>query len=277
MELNGLSTTEQNQVVDKLLDKVNANPELMKAMNPQIKDVDMIYPDQKINIGVLEEELKRLVELEKKDIDVSYTKSSSLPVEIENSEVNKVKINFTTNPVGFDAPPDLSHSADILEKPQAPVSSLEALNIEEVKFNVDSPTPSRIEMLNTGNYLKTPEYQNYILQVFGTEKNFNAVLNNEVVNVDRYAYDFFNRGMHKSFYEVYGALPLSEFSAFQQLDRGQIIALLNENGIKYEAYLAWQDKINSIANTNIPHSPKTTIADLFSRYIVESKAIQLRK
>ncbi len=279
MELNGLSTVEQNQVIDKLLDKVNSHPELMKAMNPQMEDVDVIYPDQKIDIGVLEEELKKLVELEKRDVDnVAYTKSSTIPVEIGNSEVNKVKINFTTNPdIGFDAPPVISHSADILEKPITPISPLEALKIEEVKFNVDSPTPSRIEMLNTGNYLKTPEYQNYILQVFGNEKDFNTVLNNEVENVDKFTYDWFNRGAHKSFYEVYGALPLSEFGHFQQLDRGQIITLLNEKGIKYEAYLAWQDKINNITNTNIPHTPKTTIADLFSRFVVESKAMQLRK
>lgn len=283
MELNGLSTVEQNQVIDRLLDKVNANPELLKSMNIRSGDIDTIYPDEKINIGILEQELKILVELEKNDIDVPYTKSSSLDIKIEDPQVNRIPITFTNVPDSDSFAPPVSNVFDV--QSEAILKSPPPLGygnenpftvVEKVVQTVPSEKIPTAPIFSNGNFFDTPDYKKFTLEVFGSEKNFNLAFNNRIAEIENLTYDIFNKGIYDSPYNFLKSMTLKEIEMFDSRSSVDIKADLGPK-IKYNTYLAWVTKINDIRSSGVPYHPETKLSDLFSRYVVESNAMKLRK
>lgn len=105
--LNQVPASEHNQILAQLFSNVKGNSELLESLNLKSgNDIDRIYPDEKINIGPLGEELKRIIELgQVDDLPVKGT-TGSLGVEADDPMKN-VPINFAEQgrvDSGFDLP-----------------------------------------------------------------------------------------------------------------------------------------------------------------------------
>ncbi|MCB9810856.1 MAG: hypothetical protein H6779_00855 [Candidatus Nomurabacteria bacterium] len=354
-ELADLSPSERNQVLDALFDKVRADEVLRELAN--INDTELIYPGDKINLGPLEGELNKLIELEKNDIDLPTSPSSGhlevvadgsseevIPItanhpDIQVSEIaERVEesplIEFATKP-GTSTPVTLAMNdyaqtvaaelvakdpsiapyelkagvwqaltAEAARNPAWDIHSVLKFEVDQTNLNlpsVENVVSANIqppETYNSDNFFHSPEYKDYALQVFGSEKNLNAAINEATNQVDAGAYDFFDaRNHYDSFMSVYGNMTMKEFGDMQylydQYGRDYLIHALNntapESGqlhylgrdtvpssevhnIKYEAAVAWMDAINNLKQSGLQYTDNTKISDLFSRFVVEHSA-----
>jgi hypothetical protein len=276
-DLKGLTVTEKNQVLDLLLEKARTNLDLLKTINLKSGDVDLIYPKEEINLGPLGDELKRLVDLQKNGDLPSYQKQATLEIKTDSVAENRVPINFTkiATPIDlperdafaisadkvFNTPPPITPPNYFYDYPLDTIDRGENIVATPEKFP-ESPTSSN------GNYFETPEYKKYVLEVFGTEKNFKLAFNNRISDVEKGTYDMFTRGIYDSPYNLLKSMTLEQIEKFDSRDSLDIRGDLGSS-IKYETYLAWIQKINDIRASGVPYHPETRLSDLFSRYVVE--------
>ena len=275
-ELKGLTETEKNQVLSTLLEKARTDNELLETLNLRSGDIELIYPKEVINIGPLGEELKHLVELQKSGDLPTYSKHASLEIQTDNSVENRVPINFSGVRAPLDSDTDaFKTSADPIFKTPPPITPpnyfydnpLDTLDRGDSSAAIPEKFPEPPTSSN-GNYFETPEYQRRIIEVFGTEKNYNLAFNNRISDIESKTYDMFTRGLYDSPYTFMKSMTLEQIEKFDSRDSLDIRGDLGTN-IKYETYLAWVQKIKDIQASGLPYHPETRLSDLFSRYVVE--------
>lgn len=276
-ELKGLTEAEKNQVLGYLLEKARTNKELLETLNLRSGDVELIYPKEVINIGPLGEELKHLIELQRSGDLPEYSRQASLEIKTDDSVENRVPINFSgvRTPLEmpdtdafkvsadsvFNTPPPITPPNYFYDNPMDTLDRGENMAVTPEKFP-EPPTSSN------GNYFETPEYKQRVIEVFGTEKNYNLAFNNRISDIESKTYDMFTRGLYDSPYTFMKSMTLEQIEKFDSRDSLEIRGDLGTN-IKYETYLAWVQKIKDIQASGVPYHPETRLSDLFSRYVVE--------
>jgi hypothetical protein len=263
-ELKDLSVAEKNQVLGRLFDKVRADTELRDSIGLKSGDIEYIYPGEKINLSSLKDELNRIVEIEKSEDPSSYVKKAVLSIEVDDQGVTKIPINTVTDGIVKDEFP-LQKVVMVEPPPIAPVE-------ETVVSNFSNPPV----VLNANNYFNTTIYKDYVIEMFGSEKQFNQVLNKEIVSVDSKAFDIFNsRTSYNNTYEFFKEMPLRDIENLSTRNPSELRQIFSEYNIRYDSYLAWIDKIKEIKTSGINYKPETHLSDLFSRYVVETNANKL--
>jgi LysM repeat protein len=263
-ELKHLSPIERGQILDSLFDKVDQYPELKDSLGLRSGNIDVISPDEKLNLSGLEAELEVL--LERREIIEQFKNSAPLPVEADN-EVKNVPITIVEKPV-------LGGTAVTVEggtyTEAKPVVTESASNVSKQPEVIPPPRPFALN----GQYADQPAYKEYIQQVFGSAKAYEQAVERAVQNFDNTTYDVFDRssifggGTYESPYRLLSDMSLQEVTEFEQQPNAEIRAFLNENNIKYDTYLAWLDKIDEMVQV-LPNEAETKVSDLFSRYVVE--------
>lgn len=252
-ELDGLSTVEKNRVLDTLFDKVRDDAGLLKSLELKSHDnIDLIYTDEKINLTALGKELERMADIERGEgVLPPYVKQSSLPVQDGGGVVQQIPIKSQEVP-------------DSVVKTESP--------LPKVVISEPAPISPDIPPLPKGfypdNYFKTPSYMEDVKRVFGGEQHFNRVLGREILDVEKRAYDWLTpRERFTSPYEFFKVMKIEDIEKLSQDPNVRIH--VQQYGMKYEAFLAWVDKIREMKASGLPSTPGTYLSDLFSRYMVE--------
>jgi hypothetical protein len=290
--LNKLPVDEQNRVLDALFDKVRATPELSESLGLRSgNDIDLIYPDEKLNLSSLNEELNKIVE-GNKDLG-TYTKSSGLNVAADDAPKN-VPINVVERPIIVgtevgeiggntytEAIPDKSGYSE------TPVAGGRAIEVpgENVyteatpKVDIVPPQPEILKVPNTisptGNPFELKGYQNYLTQKYGDMDTFNKFVNKQALSFEANTYGAFEKNAffgtdYQSPYTMLSEMTIKDLDEFAKQPSSEIRTFLSGNDMKYETYLAWMDKINELRETKssgLQIQPKTTIGSLFSQYV----------
>ncbi|KXJ97837.1 MAG: hypothetical protein UZ19_OD1000901 [Parcubacteria bacterium OLB19] len=252
-ELDGLSTVEKNRVLDTLFDKVRDDAGLLKSLELKSHDnIDLIYTGEKINLTALGKELERMADIERGEgVLPPYVKQSSLPVQDGGGVVQQIPIKSQEVP-------------DSVVKTESPLPKV--VISEPAPISPDIPPPPK--GLPPDNYFKTPSYTEEVKRVFGGEQHFNRVLGREILDVEKRAYDWLTpRERFTSPYEFFKVMKIEDIERLSQDPNVRIH--VQQYGMKYEAFLAWVDKIREMKASGLPSTPGTYLSDLFSRYMVE--------
>lgn len=264
-KLSGLTPIERNEVIDSVMDKIQADPELMKSIGIR-GDVDEIFTGENVNMEVLQNEIDKAVE--KKNILDSFRKSAPIMVE-SDAGAKDVPIAFKVNT----APevPEVVESVRSIEPPVEVKPEVVPVRDAVPTFVAEPRLVPKISPLN-GEYFGHPEYEKFIEKNYGSVDKFEATVRKAVKNFDDDTYDFFQRRVanYESPYSLLSEIKLRDLEDYEKPENlAEVKALLQKENMKYETYLAWMDLVKEL-KTKLPNTGMTTVSDLFSRYIAEA-------
>ncbi len=266
-KLDGLSDVEKNRVLDTLFDKVRDSDEMKASLNlsSENNNIDIIYSGEKIDLSLLGKELERMADIERGDgVLPPYVKQATLPVQ-STEGVQKVPINFAKESAELTSAP--------VQPNPAPEQPLPKVVIAEPSSVSNIPPPP--QGLNPNNYFNTPSYREEMIRVFHEEKLFNHMLGKEISKVESKGYDFLSpRSGYTSPYEFFKVMSIEDIEKLSQNPNASY--MVQEYGMKYEAFVAWVDKIREMKASGLPSNPGTYLSDLFSRYVVEVRAGRIK-
>ena len=257
--LKDIPENKRGLLMDELFRNVQADSSLRNSLGIRSGDVEMIYPNEKINLDGVESELTRLLEREK-TLEL-FRSSGPLTVEAD-AEVKTVPITVIEKPVLGGVSVNTENTTYAEAAPDKQVGS------EVIKEAIKPPRPFSLN----GQFADTPAYKEYVLQTFGTGKAFEQAVERAVTNFDKGTYDIFESfsANYESPYRFLGDMTLQEVTEFEAQPNAEIRAFLKENNIKYETYLEWLDKIDEMVQT-LPNQSETKVSDLFTRYVAETQ------
>ncbi len=258
-QLKDIPANKRGVLLDELFRNIQADADLRGSLGIRSGDVDLIYPNEKLNLDGVEAELTRLVEREQ--ILENFRTSGPLSVEAD-ADVKNVPIT-------------------VVEKPVPATVDVTADSGRVYKEAVPTPVPKPVELVAprpyslNGQFADTPAYKEYLQKVFGTAKLMERAVETAATNFDKTTYDIFESfgTYYESPYRFLGDMTLQQVTEFETQPNDQIRAFLNDNKIKYETYLAWLDKIDEMAKA-LPNQSETRVSDLFTRYVAETQSLR---
>jgi hypothetical protein len=262
-DLKDLPAAKKMEILDRLFERVEGDPELKASLNLKSGDIDLIYPNEKLNLGGIDKELDKL--LGREDIVSEFKRSAPIPVDVD-STTRDIPIKVVEKP----SLEPLTSSV-VSAKPVAPVIEYPSIaEIQEIaakeELLANPPRPASV----SGNYFENPEYRKYVRDAFGSPKIFERALEKTISSIDNNTYDFFSQGVYESPYGYIKDMTIDELEKFGERPNAEIRAILQVNNIKYDTYLAWLDKVDEM-RANLPSKPETKLSDLFSRYVAETQ------
>lgn len=274
-KFDGMSDVQRGQVLDRLFNRLDQSPETIKALGLRSDSVDLIYPDEKLNLTVLERELDAELKAGVTS-EPAAAKTGALKVGADmDTKSVPIVVKETYTPEGYKIETNLSDrvyneapvSVDPIppyEVPARPAAPLASVRPEPLSF-------PKVIPLN-GQYMEHPDYIKLRTEVFGTTgKGYDMALKDAVALVDRNTYDFTD-GLFGSRYESPFNLlrdkSLEDFEKFQAQPNQDLRYYLQQNNIKYETYLQWVDLVDDMKK-ELPYQATTKVGDMFERLVLD--------
>jgi hypothetical protein len=289
-KVEGLSPIEQNQIIDKLVDNIKTNPELMKSVG--IKgDVDLIRVGERLNTDVIAKELNRLVEstlvtdsvksaapltvepdLGARDIpignNVARVVAEQVDLKPENTDITAAVAGAVA---GATVGTDKNAFNRFIKKTLEPVETVPTNKSEKEKSSKAEEVLSFPDNVNSTN---DPKFKKFVEQSYGSLESFNRKVDAEAKKIDKKAYDITDwlSGInYESPFTLLSDMTLDEVKEFDKKENNvEVRNILEESRVKYTAYRNWIDEISNMQN-EVDTDQKTTVADLFGIYLAKSK------
>lgn len=288
--LNGLTPAEQKAAIYELMDRAKTDPVLRATIGLRGGDIDLIYPEQKIDLTGLEAELKTIVAEEAYKLPEvqSHVTTGKMNVATLDSETSTIPIKVAA----------LANDFAIVDQPMpntvprpAPLSALGGGEMIQTVYKI--PDTAKLFSMS-GNYLETPEYRALVTSVFGSIEKFNRAVDFEVTKFERGTYDALDRLMGTDVY----LSPYKEFSnltmAEIDLKRAELENMQNQyktfggqntpkpfgevGQMKYETYRASVDKLDELKRAHPGSwSASTKLSDFIGRVVAEARVAELNK
>jgi len=310
--LSDLSPPEQNVALNKLFNVVRDSPELIESLNLNSgNNIDLIYPNETIDVGQLGEELKRIVGYEDSISESStYTKSSNLDIQSDSGE-GDVKIKFKAeNPFENNLNENLNgvQTEELLKKyepanmgfsaqenlPTDQVKSIEVPVELEPKPDVVSPdvfdNVAKVESAEGVHHAVyresvpsyefvsqgTPEFNEMIENIYGNKEKFYLEVIKEAKMIESESYDFLDKLLKKdSPYETFlQDMTIGEISEFDNQARDVIDQELGSN-VKYETYRKWVEFTEHLKEVDPNISSDTKLKEVFSEFVMNNKLAEI--
>ncbi len=263
-ELQGLSASKKMEILDRLFERIQADPELIDSLGLRSGDIDLIYANENINLGGIDEEMDKLLGGE--ETIAEFKKSASIPVVADNTTVDiPIKVIVEEIPAIED---DVVSHPTTIEDVSVDINGQGEV-VSEIREIPKPPRPFSVD----GNYFEHPDYKKYIEGTFKSQKSFDLILDRVIEKIDNETYDAFNRDIYDSPYSYFGDKTLEEIEKFQERSNSEVRAIMQVNNIKYETYLAWLDLVDEMKD-KLPYKSQTRLSDLFSRHVAENLVTQ---
>ncbi len=291
--LDQLPENEHNKILDKFFDKVRDDATLINSLGlKSVDDIDLIYPKENIDIGLIGEELTKMVNGEVGDEGIAiHEKSATLEVKVEGSEETSIPIKINNDPFAYGAD---SFAGDGVYTPEADISSntphtsvpfhtepivdASKLNFAETPIPTESTEtnlPVPVEPIKTTVPPEKNYFDNIKPEVLPQEMIAKAI-DRYVEGIESGTYDFMDRfANHTSPFLFFKEMDLRDFDEFGQSDvRGQFADLARSGGanIKYETYLALNDLVDMMRK-EVDAPSDISLNEYFSRYLKEHPQI----
>jgi hypothetical protein len=275
-KLEGVPAARREAVLANLFERINNNTELKTELGIKA-DVNKIYSGDKLNLGVLEREL------EKETLVDNFRKSGALGVESDSATKNvpiKVTESALERGTKITISDGLGDRAYVEEKPVLPrpvpagIKEFSPAVSPEVYQNLKLPTTLPV----TGQYMDNVGINDQIAKIFqGGPNGFEREVMNAVNDYDNRTYDPLNRlfGGFTSPYMLLGDMSLEKYYNYIDMPNAELRQDLASQGIKYETFVSWSDKITELQG-RFPHTEKTTIGDLMKRAVLEDRLSALK-
>lgn len=271
-KFEGMSDVERGQVLDRFFNRLDQNPDTIKELGLRSGDIDLIYPDEKLNLTVLEREL----DAELKPVAVeepASAKTGVLKVEVE-ADTKSVPITVKEPAVPEAIKPEVK-LASVAEVPAikprldsiAAKVSTEALG---AKVKYEPLTFPKITALN-GQFLEHPQFIKLQNEIWSNGKGFERAVSDAVKLVERDTYDFTDTmfgSRYESPFTLLQDMRLDDYEKFQAQPNENLRFFLQQNNIKYETYLMWTDLIDDMKK-EMPYQATTKIGDMFGRLVLD--------
>jgi len=228
-ELKNAPPGQYNQVLYQVLDNIEKSADLKGSLGIKSDDIDLIYPDEKLDLTAVGEELKKVLAERQAVVDGSDLE------DVPNTEPPATA-------------PETSGNHEI--SPPTVVSSVD------------------------GQYFNQPDWKEYINQRFGSEANFNKVLNAEIAEIDNvqpgWLGSLFGGEDYTSPYKVLESMTIADLTELSKGPDFSERTFCEANNLKYETYRDWQDWVAILKDQyQGQYSNDTTWADLFKRHVAE--------
>jgi len=255
-ELKKAAPGEYNEVLYQAINNVNNNPELKALIGLRNDDIDKIYPGEKLNLDVFRTEIERILSEREATVDgVNLDEVSPDEVSTDEDIIFKdseLETNTDSGWRGYEATP-----AQILE----------------AGGNHEILPPTLVSSVD-GQYFNQPDWKEYINQRFGSEANFNKVLNAEIAEIDNvqpgWLGSLFGGEDYTSPYKVLESMTIADLTELSKGPDFSERTFCEANNLKYETYRDWQDWVAILKDQHQgEYSDKTTWADLFKRHVAE--------
>lgn len=277
-KVKGLSAIEQNKIIDDLVTKIQASPDLMKSVGIK-SDVDLIRVGDRLNVDIIAKELDKLVE--GNVVTESIRSAAPLPVEPDlgardipiNNNVAKVVIepieNIDIAPAAAGAVAGVTAGAD-----RNSFNRFMKKTLEPIEKEKDLKTKEVISFPDNVNSTNDPKFKKFVGQAYGSLESFNKKVDAEAKAIDKKAYDitdWLSGISYESPFTLLSDMTLDEVKEFDKKENNvEVRKILEENRIKYTAYRNWIAEIANMQN-EVDTDRKTTVADLFGIYLAKSK------
>ncbi|HMO78039.1 MAG TPA: hypothetical protein PKA42_02895 [Candidatus Paceibacterota bacterium] len=262
-ELRQAPPGQYNQVLYQVLDNIEKNRELRESLGMKSNDIDLIYPNEKLDLTAVGEELKKVLTERQAIVDGPDLSEVATPESLIASESV------------VEAPSFSADAKDPNWRPYEPIPE------QQVGAGGQSEilAPLKIAPVE-GQYFNQPAWSEYVNQHFGSEAAFNRVLTAEIAKIDNLQSDWFSRFLggedYESPYRLMSNMTMNEINALREHPDFDVRAYCQEKNLKYETYLDWQNKITELS-VNYRHVGDTTLSDLFKRYVADVKAPNINR
>lgn len=253
-ELKNVPPEQYNIVLDKVFDNIESSAELKQSLGIKSGDIDLIYPNEQLNLTAVGEEIKRVL-AETNGLEESDLGSES--VTAQNDLENSLARTEDTGWRGYEATPEQIFTAS---------------------GNANVLPPTEVVPV-AGQYFNQTEWKEYVTQRFGSEVAFNKVLTAEIDHIDNLKSDFLSRLFggddYKSPFNVMSKMTIEELNDLRENPDFNERAFCEKHNLKYETYRDWQNLIANLKD-NYDYDKATTWEDMFKRHVAETLAPKLK-
>lgn len=245
----------QRQVVlGRLYERLNSDPELLSDIGIK-ENVHRIYTGDKLDLAALERELDKELDTE----IIESMKSGPVPVGADG-DVQSVPIRVVERP-----------SAPVIETKIASTVPTETVPVAK---SLALPKVNPV----SGIYTEHPQYKTFAEELFGGARKYDEAIVRNVKDFEEgtRVYDPIDKWLrtYQSPYTQLSNMSVEGYLEFKNQPREVLEEYFNRPNvsIKYDMYLAWQERIDNLIKS-LPNKPTTTIEDLIKRDVINKEVL----